>query len=185
MLEPQTIINELEQAFQVVYESVARVDKQMVNIQKVTEAPKEELEAFANTIYDTASTVGLSADEYGASVERWVTAGKTLEESINLAQLSSMGAFVGNIDESAMVDYMSVPLNAFKDAGVQGEDILNAMNEVANKNAIEMDDLGMAYQRASGWASSCAPEIIPVNSPNEVPAELAEPDARDREEHTV
>ena len=154
MLEPQTIINELEQAFQVVYESVARVDKQMVNIQKVTEAPKEELEAFANTIYDTASTVGLSADEYGASVERWVTAGKTLEESINLAQLSSMGAFVGNIDESAMVDYMSVPLNAFKDAGVQGEDILNAMNEVANKNAIEMDDLGMAYQRASGSASS-------------------------------
>ena len=154
MLEPQTIINELEQAFQVVYESVARVDKQMVNIQKVTEAPKEELEAFANTIYDTASTVGLSADEYGASVERWVTAGKTLEESINLAQLSSMGSFVGNIDESAMVDYMSVPLNAFKDAGVQGEDILNAMNEVANKNAIEMDDLGMAYQRASGSASS-------------------------------
>ena len=154
MLEPQTIINELEQAFQVVYESVARVDEQMVNIQKVTEAPKEELEAFANTIYDTASTVGLSADEYGASVERWVTAGKTLEESINLAQLSSMGAFVGNIDESAMVDYMSVPLNAFKDAGVQGEDILNAMNEVANKNAIEMDDLGMAYQRASGSASS-------------------------------
>ena len=154
MLEPQTIINELEQAFQVVYESVARIDEQMVNIQKVTEAPKEELEAFANTIYDTASTVGLSADEYGASVERWVTAGKTLEESINLAQLSSMGAFVGNIDESAMVDYMSVPLNAFKDAGVQGEDILNAMNEVANKNAIEMDDLGMAYQRASGSASS-------------------------------
>ena len=49
---------------------------------------------------------------------------------------------------------MSVPLNAFKDAGVQGEDILNAMNEVANKNAIEMDDLGMAYQRASGSASS-------------------------------
>ena len=154
MLEPQTIINEMEQAFQVVYESVARVDKQMVNIQKVTEAPEDELKAFATSIYDTASTVGLSADMYGASVERWVTAGKTLEESIELAQLSSMGAFVGNIDETAMVDYMSVPLNAYKDAGVEGQDILNAMNEVANKNAIEMDDLGMAYQRASGSASN-------------------------------
>lgn len=154
MLEPQTIINELEQAFNVVYESVARIDEQMVNIQKVTEAPKEQLEEFATTIYDTASKVGLSADMYGASVERWVTAGKTLEESIELAQLSSMGAFVGNIDETAMVDYMSVPLNAYKDAGVEGQDILNAMNEVANKNAIEMDDLGMAYQRASGSASS-------------------------------
>ena len=151
-IDPMRVVSELKQGFQMVYDSVSVIDSQMVNIAKVTEAPQAELDAFASSLYEHASDVGLLADVYAQGVERWVTAGFTLQESIANAELSSMGAFVGNINEEAMVDYMSVPLNAFKQVGLVGEDVLNVMNEVANKNAIEMDDLGQAYQRAAGSA---------------------------------
>lgn len=153
-IDPMRMVSEARQAFDVILDSVETIDEQMVNIAKVTEAPQEELDKFAETLYDNASKVGLGADVYAAGVERWVTAGFTLKDAVTNAELSSMGAFVGNIDEEAMVDYMSVPLNAFKKDGLEGADVLNIMNEVANKNAIEMDDLGLAYKTAAGTAAN-------------------------------
>ena len=148
------VVQESKQAAMAMFDVVATMDAAMTDIKKVVDAPKAEFDAFEQDIYDLASNVGKAADEYAVSVERWATAGFDLQESINLAQQSTIGSFIGNIDESAMVDYMSVPLNSYKSAGLEVQDVLNVMNETANKNAIEMDDLGAAYKRASSTASS-------------------------------
>lgn len=153
MLNPMSIANDARQAAMTFYDSIAPIDAALVNIAKVAEEPQEQLDEFATTIYDTASTVGKSAEEYAVSVERWLTAGKSLSDSIELSKTSVMGAFVGNIGESEMVDYMSVPLNAYKKNALEATDIINAMNEVANKNAIEMDDMGSAYKRAASTSA--------------------------------
>ena len=153
MLNPMSIANDARQAAMTFYDSIAPIDAALVNISKVAEEPQEQLDEFATTIYDTASTVGKSAEEYAVSVERWLTAGKTLNDSVELSKVSVMGAFVGNIGESEMVDYMSVPLNAYKKDALEASDIINAMNEVANKNAIEMDDMGSAYKRAASTSA--------------------------------
>ena len=154
MLDPMTVINEAKQIGMAMYESVALIDTQYTNIAKVANASDEEMAGFMDGIFDTASEVGKSADLYAEGVERWVTAGFDLQESVALAKESTMGAFVGNIDESAMVDYMSVPLVAFKDTALESSDVLNTMNEVANQNAIEMDDLGAAYKKSAGTAAT-------------------------------
>ncbi len=153
MLNPMSIANDARQAAMTFYDSIAPIDAALVNIAKVAEEPQEQLDEFATTIYDTASTVGKSAEEYATSVERWLTAGKSLNESVELSKTSVMGAFVGNVGESEMVDYMSVPLNAYKKSALEANDIINAMNEVANKNAIEMDDMGSAYKRAASTSA--------------------------------
>lgn len=153
MLNPMSIANDARQAAMTFYDSIAPIDAALVNIAKVAEEPQEQLDEFATTIYDTASTVGKSAEEYATSVERWLTAGKSLNDSIELSKTSVMGAFVGNVGESEMVDYMSVPLNAYKKNALEANDIINAMNEVANKNAIEMDDMGSAYKRAASTSA--------------------------------
>lgn len=153
LINPRAILQDLRQISTYMFDNVKSVDDQMVNIAKVVDAPKAELDAFAATIYDTASTVGKSADEYATSVERWASSGKDLQESIRLGRLSTIGAFVGNVDEAAMVDYMSVPLIAFKKHGLEATDIINSMNEVANNNAVEMTDLGAAYKIAAGTAA--------------------------------
>lgn len=154
ILNPRAMYQDAKQAFQTIYDSVAKVDEQFVNIAKVAEAPQSELNKFGDEIFDQASKVGKAADEYGVSVARWLTTGKSLKQAIALSQTSVMGSFVGNIDEESMVRYMSVPLENYKSSALQATDIINAMNEVANKNAVEMTDLGEAYARASQTASS-------------------------------
>ena len=154
ILNPRAMYQDAKQAFQTIYDSVAKVDEQFVNIAKVADAPQSELDKFGDEIFDQASKVGKAADEYGVSVARWLTTGKSLKQAIDLSQTSVMGSFVGNIDEESMVKYMAVPLENYKSSALQATDIINAMNEVANKNAVEMNDLGEAYARASQTASS-------------------------------
>ena len=148
------VVQESKQAAMAMFDVVATMDAAMIDIKKVVDAPKAEFDAFEQDIYDLASNVGKAADEYAVSVERWATAGHSLQESIELAQQSTIGSFIGNIDEAAMVDYMAVPLNAYKESGLEVQDVLNVMNETANQNAIEMDDLGAAYKRAASTASA-------------------------------
>lgn len=154
ILNPRAMYQDAKQAFQTIYDSVAKVDEQFVNIAKVADAPQSELNKFGDEIFDQASKVGKAADEYGVSVARWLTTGKSLKQAIDLSQTSVMGSFVGNIDEESMVRYMSVPLENYKNSALEATDIINAMNEVANKNAVEMNDLGEAYARAAQTASS-------------------------------
>ena len=153
LINPRALYQDGKRALQYLFDNEKKVDDQLVNIAKVVDAPKKELRAFADSIYSEASKVGRSADEFGTSVERWASSGKTLKDAIRLGKLSTIGSFVGNVDEAAMVDYMSVPLQAFKKNGIEATDILNAMNEVANNNAVEMNDLGEAYKLAAGTAS--------------------------------
>lgn len=130
------------------------LDQAITRVTKVADAPKRDLDTFTKSIYKNASSVGKTAPEYAAAVEQWATAGFKLKDSVKLAKDSVMGSFVGDIDVNDMVKYMAVPLNAFKKQMLSSKDIVNAMNEVSNKNAIEMDDLGQAYSKAASSVST-------------------------------
>lgn len=153
-IDPIRVAQTAKRAFMTVYDSLAKVDEQVVNIQKVADVPAKVLNDFNAGLYDQAAEVGKSADAYAESVARWLTTGKTLSESNDLAKISVMGSFVGNIDEEDMVNYMAVPLNAYKDSALEATDVINAMNEVSNNNAIEMEHLGAAYSRAASTATT-------------------------------
>ncbi|PWT34581.1 hypothetical protein DKZ29_07900 [Limosilactobacillus reuteri] len=125
------------------------VDKAITKVTKVVPDGQAAVNKWKKNIYRDATAVGKTAPEFANAVEQWATAGYNLKQSIALAKTSVMGSFVGDVPVEDMVKYMSVPLKAFQKEGLRSKDIINAMNEVSNKHAIEMDDLGMAYQRAS------------------------------------
>lgn len=135
-------------------QGISEVDAAITRVTKVANAPQKEIEAFSKSIYKNASAVGKTAPEYADAVEQWITTGKSLKQSIGLAKDSVMGSFVGNVDVNDMVKYMAVPLNSFRKEGLKSKDIINSMNQVSNKNAIEMEDLGQAYSKASSVVAS-------------------------------
>ena len=148
------ILQEGKQLLTQAFDAYSELDEGMVNIKKVlSDSDLASFDTFAKDLYKNASSVGKSATEYALSVERWATQGKSLAEAQVLGRYSTIGSFVGNIDEAEMVNYMSVPLKAYEKSGLQATDVLNAMNEVANESAVEMDDLGAAYQRAAATAA--------------------------------
>lgn len=125
------------------------VDKAITKVTKVVPDSQVAVNKWKKNIYRDAAEVGKTAPEFASAVEQWVTAGYNLKQSNRLAKTSVMGSFVGEVPVNDMVRYMSVPLKAFNKEGLKSTDIVNAMNQVSNKHAIEMDDLGQAYQKAS------------------------------------
>lgn len=134
--------------------ALSEVDAAITRVTKVANAPQKDIDAFTKSIYKNASAVGKTVPEYADAVEQWITTGKSLKQSIGLAKDSVMGSFVGNVDVNDMVKYMAVPLNSFRKEGLKSKDIINSMNQVSNKNAIEMEDLGQAYSKASSVVAS-------------------------------
>lgn len=125
------------------------VDKAITKVTKVVPDSQAAVNRWKKNIYKDASEVGKTAPEFAAAVEQWATAGYNLKQSNRLAKTSVMGSFVGEVPVEDMVRYMSVPMKAFRKEGIKSKDIINAMNQVSNKHAIEMNDLGAAYQKAS------------------------------------
>ncbi len=125
------------------------VDKAITKVTKVVPDSQTAVNRWKKNIYKDASEVGKTAPEFAAAVEQWATAGYNLKQSNRLAKASVMGSFVGEVPVEDMVRYMSVPMKAFRKEGIKSKDIINAMNQVSNKHAIEMNDLGAAYQKAS------------------------------------
>lgn len=132
-----------------IIEQYNAVDKAITKVTKVVPDSQRAVNRWRKNIYKDAAEVGKSAPEFASAVEQWATAGYNLKQSNRLAKQSVMGAFVGEVPVNDMVKYMSVPMKAFQKEGIKSTDILNAMNQVSNKHAIEMDDLGAAYQKAS------------------------------------
>lgn len=125
------------------------VDKAITKVTKVVPDSQAAVNRWKKNIYKDASEVGKTAPEFAAAVEQWATAGYNLKQSNRLAKASVMGSFVGEVPVEDMVRYISVPMKAFRKEGIKSKDIINAMNQVSNKHAIEMNDLGAAYQKAS------------------------------------
>lgn len=129
--------------------AINQVDKAITKVTKVVPDSQVAVNKWKKNIYRDAAEVGKTAPEFASAVEQWATAGYNLKQSNKLAKASVMGSFVGEVPVNDMVRYMSVPLKAFNKEGLKSKDIINSMNQVSNKHAIEMDDLGQAYQKAS------------------------------------
>lgn len=134
--------------------ALSEVDSKIAAVTRVANGSKKEMEEFSKSIYDNAAKVGKTAPEYASAVEQWATAGFNLKNSVKLAKDSLIGSVVGDVDVNDMVNYMSIPLKAFEKEGLNSKDIINSMNEVSNENAIEMNDLGSAYSKASTQIAS-------------------------------
>ncbi|MCP1324275.1 phage tail tape measure protein [Bacillus sp. S0628] len=150
LIDPYSTYANMEQGIRAVLEPMKQLDEAYIGVAKVAEATDESLKEFKQTSYDVATALGVTASEYMKAVETWVTAGKSFEQSKDLASKSLIGSFVGNISPDDMVKYMSVPMNAFEKEGLESADVINIMNETANNHAVEMTELGKAYMRSSG-----------------------------------
>lgn len=135
-------------------ESLNDVDRAITKVTKVVPDSQKAINRWKRNLFKNASSVGKSAPEYASAVEQWATAGYNLKQSNYLAKRSVMGSFVGEVPVNDMVKYMAVPLNSYRKKHLKADDIINSMNQVSNKHAIEMDDLGQAYSKSAAVLAS-------------------------------
>ena len=123
------------------------VDKELVNIQKVTNATSEEMKKLTKEAYAMATAYGRTPTEFLKSVTAFSRAGYG-EMASELGELSMLAQNVGDINEEIADGFLLSADAAWKYGG-NVEDlrrILDGFNELSNRTATDVEKLAEGIQ---------------------------------------
>lgn len=129
-------------AFQSALSTMKAVNDELIAIQKVTGYTAQQMDALTESAYKLATQYGRSADEVLSAATVFARAGYG-EQAESLAELSLLTQNVGDVSADAASKFLIAADAAWKLGG--NEDalmrILDGLNEVTNRNAVDMDAL--------------------------------------------
>lgn len=131
-------------------QEVTAVDTAMTELRKVTEATNAEFEAFAKSAGQTGRELGASISDVINATSTFSRAGYSLPDAEELGRIATLYKNVGdgiNID-TASESLISV-MKAFNIEAENSISVIDKINDVSNKAAIESGGLGLALQRVA------------------------------------
>ena len=143
------IIQQIPQAIAAMYQEVVQVDTAMTNLYKVTDETNSVYENFLNNAGDTAKELGRNISSYITQTSEWAKLGYSIDDSSELAKISSVYANVGEVTDETAVSDMVTAMKAFNIEASDAIKIADSYNEVANKFATEASDLGVGISNAA------------------------------------
>ena len=129
-------------ALQSALSTMKAVNDELIAIQKVTGYTAQQMGALTESAYNLATQYGRTADEVLSAAAAFARAGYG-EQAESLAELSLLTQNVGDVSADAASKFLIAADAAWKLGG--NEDalmrILDGLNEVTNRNAVDMDAL--------------------------------------------
>jgi TP901 family phage tail tape measure protein len=125
------------------------LDTAMIGLKKVTDETKQTYDGFLKSANSTAKELAVSTTQVINATTEWVKAGYSLQEAQKLSTSTLIGGNVGDVSVEQMQSYLVAPLKAYNMTVEQSMDIVSKMNNISNKHAITVSDLGQAYNRAA------------------------------------
>lgn len=136
------------------------MNKEMVSIQKVTEATDADMKRLKNSAFEVAGDLGSKPAEYLASVTKWAQAGyKDLSEQ--LGELSAKTQVVGDVNEETANKFLLAVDAAYKYKGNidQLTRVLDGANEISNNYATSVEKLAGGMGIVSSLAAQAGMEV--------------------------
>ncbi|MCY9545225.1 phage tail tape measure protein, partial [Paenibacillus alvei] len=135
------------------FRSILDIDKEMVNLAKVSEASKQQLDAFKNTASAMGRDLGVVATEVIKATTEFQRLGYSLEQATVLGKNSILYANVGDMSvEDASSNLVSTIKGFGVEVDAQGNNVrklVDMFNEVGNNFAISSEGIGEALKRSS------------------------------------
>lgn len=130
-------------AFREALNTLKDVDTEMVNVQKVTDYSKAQMEALEETVYSLASAYGRTADEITSMYTTFARAGYLGDQLDSMTELGTLLANIGDISQDTASKFLLAVDAAWKLNGSESElmTVMDGLNEITNKNAVDMEAL--------------------------------------------
>lgn len=142
-------LNQIRQGFQ----QLLDLDAAMVNLQKVTESSKLELEAFKSQASAIGKELGVVATEVVKATTEFQKLGYTLEQSTMLGKNTILYANVGDMDVETASGNLVSTIKGFNvvvdEQGHNVRNLVDMFNEVGNNFAVSSEGIGEALKRSS------------------------------------
>ena len=137
------LISKAVGSFRDALNTLKAVDTEMVNVQKVTDYSKAQMEALEETVYSLASAYGRTADEITSMYTTFARAGYLGDQLDSMAELGTLLANIGDISQDTASKFLLAVDAAWKLNGSESElmTVMDGLNEITNKNAVDMEAL--------------------------------------------
>ena len=131
------------------YQAVYDIDTAMTNLYKVTDETDIKYNKFLNSACDNAQRLGRSVSSLIEQTANWAKLGYSIDESEQLAQISSIYANVGEVDDATAVSDIVTVMKAYDIAAEDAIQIVNKYNKLGNEFATSAKDLGEGLSNAA------------------------------------
>lgn len=142
-------VEQIKQGFQ----SVLDIDAAMINLAKVSEASKQQLDEFRSTASEMGREMGVVAKDVIDATTAFQKLGYTLEQSTMLGKNSILYANVGDMDVNTASDNLTGTIQGFgievDAAGTNVRKVVDMFNEVSNNFAITAEGIGQVMTRSA------------------------------------
>lgn len=131
--------------------ATTELDSSLAQLKIVTGESDATIERFADKVFESAKKLGASATDIISSAETWARLGYTLNESLNLSEITTMLSNVADTDIGDATTSMTAILKGYDLDASEAERVADVLTLIGQKYAISAEGLGEALQ--NGGAS--------------------------------
>lgn len=143
------LVQRIPQTIRKMVNAVVEVDTAMTNLYKVTDETDAKYTEFLNNAGNTAKNLGRDMSSYIEQTANWSKLGYTIDQSTNLAKVSSMYANVGEVDDDTAVSDLVTVMKAYNITADDALTIVDKYNKLGNEFATSAKDLGEGMSNAA------------------------------------
>lgn len=144
------VINSVKNASEVVIE----LNKNMVDLKKVTDATEETYNNFLKNMHSVALELGTQSSAMVNATTNWAKTGKNLQEASKLAENTVLLTKVGDVENvDTAQTYMLPALQAFNIEAEKSITLIDKYNNISNNMATTVNDVGDAMSKSASSMS--------------------------------
>lgn len=135
--------------FKKMYQAILDIDTAMNNLYKVTDETDDRYTKFLDNACDKAGELGRTVSSLVEQTANWSKLGYNLDDAEKLAEISSIYANVGEVDDETAVSDMVTAMKAFNIEASNAITIVDRLNTLGNKYATSAKDLGTGLSNSA------------------------------------
>lgn len=154
-----TVFYKAVEVFKDMYQEVYAVDTAMINLKKVTDETDSRYNKFLKNSASSAKELGRSISSLVEQTANWAKLGYSLDESEDLAKLSSIYANVAEVDDETAVSDMVTALRGFSLETTEAQHVVDSLNALSNSFAVTAADLGSGLSKSASAMHSAGTDM--------------------------
>jgi len=143
---------------------VLAVDSAMTDLYKVTDASKDQYGKFFENSKKDAVSLGRSVSGLITQSAEWAKTGFSLNESQDLARVSTIYANVGDVDDKTAVQDLTAIMKAYNIESNNSIGIVDQLNNLSNKYAVSAAGLGAGLKDVASVAALAGTSMEKTNA---------------------
>lgn len=148
-----TVIRLAKSALREASNTIKELDKSLTEQAMVTGKSREEVYGLLSQYQEMASGLGATTKEVSEATSEFIKQGKTISDSLTLAQAAVSAATVAGVSVGDSINYLTTALNGFKLSADEAMDVSDKFAAIAAASASDYDEIAIALSKVASQAN--------------------------------